>query len=321
LQGYDTSSLRVLGSVGEPINEDAWRWYYEKVGQSRCVVVDTYWQTETGGHVITPIPGGLPTKPGSATKPFFGISAAMIDSQTGEVVGGYGDEGADGDGREKEARIKLAGGETNDRIDGVLVLTRPWPGMARSIWGDHEKFLNTYYRPYPGYYFTGDRASRDADGYYWIRGRVDDVINVSGHRLSTAEIEGALAKHPRCAEAAVLGRSDAITGQAIWAFCILKNSSTAKDDTSSIVDELRSSVRSSIGAFASPKEIIIVDDLPKTRSGKIMRRLVRRILEEGSAADLGDTSTLNNPGIIPELIRLVEGAIARQDQTNCRAMK
>lgn len=280
LEGRDLSSLRVLGTVGEPINPEAWLWYYHKVGHGQCAVVDTYWQTETGGHVITPLPGATPTKAGSATLPFIGIEARILDQHTGKTLEG-------------------------PNVNGVLVISKPWPSMARTIFGDHSKFVQTYFAPYRGHYFSGDRASRDGDGYYWIRGRVDDVINVSGHRLSTAEIEAALGKHPLCAEAAVLGKPDEVTGQAIWAFCIMKPAARGIDEAV-LEKELILTVRSAIGPFSAPQRVIVVDDLPKTRSGKIMRRVIRKILEGvTSMQGLGDVTTLNNPSIVEELIEKV----------------
>lgn len=286
LEGFDLSSLRVLGTVGEPINPDAWIWYYEKVGRGRCAVVDSYWQTETGGHVVVPMPGAIPTKAGSATLPFPGITINVIDQHTGKTL-------------------------NHSPADGVLVISTPWPGMARTIHGDHEKFFKTYFASYPGHYFSGDRVYRDADGYYWIRGRVDDVINVSGHRLSTAEIESALGRHRFCAEAAVLGRPDEITGQSIWAFCIIKPGGAHTDPTL-LERELINSVREHIGAFAAPRRVIITEDLPKTRSGKIMRRVIRKILEGvRDVSALGDITTLNNPSIVGELINLVDAADKR----------
>lgn len=274
-EGYSLSSLRVIGTVGEPISPDAWSWYEEKVGKGRCPVVDTYWQTETGGHVIAPIAALTVTKPGSATFPFYGIRAEILDPHTGHVL-----DGTD--------------------VEGVLVLSKSWPGIARTINGDHKKYYDVYFASYPGHYLTGDRAYRDADGYIWIRGRIDDVINVSGHRLSTAEIESALGHHPNCAEAAVLGAPDEITGQSIWAFVIPKGQ---LHDATKVEHELKEMVRQKIGAFATPKRILIIADLPKTRSGKIMRRIIRKILEgETHKAALGDLSTINNPEIIDVLI-------------------
>jgi acetyl-CoA synthetase len=274
-EGYSLDSLRVIGTVGEPISPDAWSWYAERVGKGRCPVVDTYWQTETGGHVIAPIAALTETKPGSATLPFYGIKAEILDPHTGHVL-----DGTD--------------------VEGVLVLSKSWPGIARTINGDHKKYVDVYFAAYPGHYLTGDRAYRDEEGYLWIRGRIDDVINVSGHRLSTAEIEAALGHHPNCAEAAVLGAPDEITGQSIWAFVIPKGQ---LHDAVTVEAELKEMVRQKIGAFASPKRIVIVADLPKTRSGKIMRRIIRKILEgETHKAALGDLSTINNPEIIDVLI-------------------
>lgn len=273
---YDLSSLRVLGSVGEPINPEAWKWYNEVVGRKRCAIVDTFWQTETGAIIITPLPGATPTKPGSATLPFFGIEPAILDPQTGAVLEG-------------------------NNVSGVLAIKRPWPSMARTIHGDHARFMSTYLTVYPGYYFTGDGADRDQDGYYWIRGRVDDVINVSGHRLGTAEIESALVAHPSCAEAAVVGAPDDLTGQAIFCFCILRD---GYSDGNEAEKHLKTSVRHHIGPFATPKHVFIVPNLPKTRSGKIMRRILRKI-SSGEEDQLGDTSTLSDPSIVQVLIALV----------------
>lgn len=301
-------TLKVLGSVGEPINADAWLWYWKMVGKEECSVVDTFWQTETGGHVVAPLPAVHSVKPGAAGFPAIGIDTVLLDPVTGEEL-------------------------TENDVEGVLCIRKPWPGLARTIYGDHDRFQKTYFSTYPGNYFTGDAAHRDSDGHLWIRGRVDDVINVSGHRLSTAEIEAALGKHENCAEAAVLGRPDEITGQSIWAFCILKSknsssaaggSSTAASDNSSGVSinsisslspemenqlrtEMTKLVRKSIGPLATPKYIILTSDLPKTRSGKIMRRLLRKILA-GEGDQLGDLSTLNNPAIIEEVKELVKKA-------------
>ncbi|AGO13723.1 AaceriAGL148Cp [[Ashbya] aceris (nom. inval.)] len=290
---YDLSSLRVLGSVGEPIAPDLWEWYSEKVGNNNCVVCDTMWQTESGSHLIAPLAGAIPTKPGSATVPFFGINACIIDPVTG---------------------VELEG---ND-VEGVLAIKSPWPSMARSVWNNHDRYIETYLKPYPGYYFTGDGAGRDHDGYYWIRGRVDDVVNVSGHRLSTAEIEAALAEHEGVSQAAVVGISDELTGQAVVAFVSLKEgygkgSSTDTDPELIAPDvvpldtlrrELVLQVRAEIGPFAAPKSVIVVDDLPKTRSGKIMRRTLRKI-SANEADQLGDLSTLANPETVPAIIAAV----------------
>jgi len=273
VEGHDLSSLRVIGSVGEPINPEAWLWYNEKVGKGNCAVVDTYWQTETGSIVISPLPGAIATKPGSATFPFFGIDPVILDAQTGQELHG-------------------------NNVTGVLAFRRPWPSMARTVYGDHSRYLETYLKPYPGYYFTGDGVSRDNDGYYWIRGRVDDVINVSGHRLSTAEIESALIHHHSVAEAAVIGGNDDLTGQCIHAFVTLK---PGIQDSEGLEKELALQVRKVIGPFATPKRIYTISDLPKTRSGKIMRRVVRKVVN-GEADSLGDISTLSDPSIITQLI-------------------
>ncbi|ORZ22979.1 acetyl-coenzyme A synthetase [Absidia repens] len=278
LEGYDLSSLRVLGSVGEPIGSDAWDWYNEKVGKGQCAVVDTYWQTETGSIIVSPLPGATPTKPGSATLPFFGIKPVILDPTTGKELN-QSDE------------------------TGVLAIAQPWPSMARTVYNNHHRFLETYLKPYPGYYFTGDGASLDKDGYIWIRGRVDDVINVSGHRLSTAEIESALVHHEAVAEAAVIGGHDELTGQCIHAFVSLK----PHIDTADGLDkELTLQVRKIIGPFASPKRIYVVQDHPKTRSGKIMRRILRKIVN-GEQDQLGDISTLAEPAVVASLIEKVHG--------------
>ncbi|GAN03600.1 acetate--CoA ligase [Mucor ambiguus] len=272
----DLSSLRVIGSVGEPINPEAWNWYNEKVGKGRCAVVDTYWQTETGSIIISPLPGCTPTKAGSATLPFFGIQPVLLDPATGAKI---------------------------DKIDetGVLAIKNPWPSMARSIYQNHSRFLDTYVKAYPGHYFTGDGASIDKDGYIWIRGRVDDVINVSGHRLSTAEIESALSSHNSVSEAAVVGAHDDLTGQAIHAFVSLKPHANVSDG---LDRELVLTVRKIIGPFAAPKRIHIVREHPKTRSGKIVRRILRKIVN-GEHNQLGDTSTLADPSVIPSIVSQV----------------
>ncbi|KAF3911384.1 hypothetical protein ABW20_dc0101754 [Dactylellina cionopaga] len=273
---HDLSSLRVLGSVGEPIAEEVWRWYNEKVGKGNCHIVDTYWQTETGSNVITPLAGITPTKPGSATLPFFGIKPVILDPVNGQELKG------------------------ND-VEGVLAIEKPWPSMARTVWGSHSRYMDTYLNVYKGYYFTGDGAGRDHDGYYWIRGRVDDVVNVSGHRLSTAEIEAALLTHPSVAEAAAVGVAEELTGQAVNAFVSLKD---GYDNTPELRKELVLQVRKSIGPFAAPKAIYIVDDLPKTRSGKIMRRILRKIVA-GEEDSLGDISTLADPSVVEGIIKRV----------------
>ncbi|KAI8341597.1 acetyl-coenzyme A synthetase [Choanephora cucurbitarum] len=278
LENYDLSSLRVIGSVGEPINPEAWDWYNEKVGKGQCAVVDTYWQTETGSIIITPLPGSHPTKPGSATLPFFGIEPVILEPSTGKVI--------------------EAINET-----GVLAIRQPWPSMARSVYNNHHRYLDTYLKPYHGYYFTGDGAYRDQDGYIWIQGRVDDVINVSGHRLSTAEIESALVHHEAVAEAAVIGGHDDLTGQCIHAFVTIKPNVDASEG---LDKELTLLVRKIIGPFATPKRIYIVSDHPKTRSGKIMRRILRKIVN-GEQDSLGDISTLADQSVVPKLIALVHG--------------
>ncbi len=269
---YDRSSLKVLGSVGEPINPEAWLWYHEVVGEGRCDIVDTWWQTETGGIMITPLPGVTELKPGSATLPFFGIEPVILDEKGQPLAG--------------------------NSVTGLLAIRNPWPGMARTIHGDHNRFLETYLRPFPGYYFTGDGARRDEDGYYWITGRVDDVINVSGHRMGTAEVESALVAHPACAEAAVVGFPHEIKGQGIFAFVILKE---GWNESHELVGELRNEVRHHIGPIAVPDQIMIVPGLPKTRSGKIMRRILRKIASQ-DFSDLGDTTTLADPTIVERLI-------------------
>jgi acetyl-CoA synthetase len=267
---HDLSSLKVLGSVGEPINPEAWMWYHEHIGGGRCPVVDTWWQTETGGIMISPLPGATTTKPGSATFPLPGVSAEVVDDQ----------------GR----RVEHGG--------GYLTLTRPWPGMLRGIWGDPQRYHETYWSRFEGRYFAGDGAKLDDDGYLWLLGRVDDVMNVSGHRISTTEVESALVSHPAVAEAAVVGATDATTGQAIFAYVILR--AGASDDGMVSADDLRNHVASEIGAIAKPKAIFITPDLPKTRSGKIMRRLLRDVAE---GRNLGDTSTLADAGVVSELQR------------------
>ncbi len=267
----DRSSLRLLGSVGEPINPEAWEWYYRVVGKSKCPVVDTWWQTETGGILISPLPGATKLKPGSATLPFFGIRPAVVDDK-GTVLAG----------------------ETT----GNLVLLDSWPGQMRTIYGDHPRFVQTYFSTYKGSYFTGDGCRRDADGYYWITGRVDDVINVSGHRLGTAEIESALVGHSRVAEAAVVGYPHDIKGQGIYCYVTLMAGDKGSEE---LKNELKLWVRKEIGPFAAPDQIQFAPGLPKTRSGKIMRRILRKVAEDDFGA-LGDTSTLADPGVVEDLI-------------------
>ncbi len=271
---HDMTSLRLLGTVGEPINPEAWMWYHEHIGGGRCPIVDTWWQTETGMILITPLPGIIATKPGSATKPFPGVFADILDEAGNSVPVGKG---------------------------GYLVITRPWPAMTRGLYGDPERFQQIYWSKYPGIYLTGDGAKRDEDGYYWLLGRVDDVINVAGHRLSTMEIESALVDHPAVAEAAVIGKHHEIKGQAIAAFVIIKEGYTADER---LREELRQHVASKIGAIARPDDVIFTADLPKTRSGKIMRRLLRDVAE-GRA--LGDTTTLADPTVVQALKEKYEG--------------
>ena len=266
------ASLRLLGTVGEPINPEAWEWYYHVVGDSRCPIVDTWWQTETGGHMITPLPGATPLKPGSATTPFFGVRPEIVDA-AGTVLEGP--------------------------CEGNLVIADSWPGQMRTVFGDHERFVQTYFSAFPGKYFTGDGSRRDADGYYWITGRVDDVINVSGHRLGTAEVESALVAHLVVAEAAVVGYPHDIKGQGIYAYVTLIEGFAATED---LRKELIAWVRQEIGAIASPDIVQFAPGLPKTRSGKIMRRILRKIAENEFHA-LGDTSTLADPTVVEDLIR------------------
>ncbi|HEB56519.1 MAG TPA: acetate--CoA ligase [Gammaproteobacteria bacterium] len=265
------ASLRILGSVGEPINPEAWEWYYRVIGDSRCPIVDTWWQTETGGHMITPLPGATALKPGSASRPFFGVVPGIMDT----------------DG-------KLIEGEA----EGALVMCHPWPGQMRTLYGNHQRFIDTYFTTYPGYYFTGDGARRDADGYYWITGRMDDVLNVSGHRMGTAEVESALVLHEAVAEAAVVGYPHDIKGQGIYAYVTLVKGVEATDE---LRKELVKQVRSEIGPIASPDIIQWAPGLPKTRSGKIMRRILRKIAAN-ELDNLGDTSTLADPGVVDDLI-------------------
>ncbi|MCP5145186.1 MAG: acetate--CoA ligase [Gammaproteobacteria bacterium] len=265
------TSLRLLGSVGEPINPEAWEWYYHVVGDSRCQIVDTWWQTETGGILITPLPGAIDLKPGSATLPFFGVEPALLDGDAREIEG--------------------AG-------SGALVIKQAWPGQMRTVYGDHNRFFDTYFRTYPGYYFTGDGARRDEDGYYWITGRIDDVINVSGHRLGTAEIESALVLHPAVSEAAVVGYPHPVKGQGIYAYVTLMHDLEGTDELRA---ELVKHVRTEIGPIATPDVIQWAPGLPKTRSGKIMRRILRKVAAD-EIDTLGDTSTLADPGVVDHLV-------------------
>ncbi|WP_299402428.1 acetate--CoA ligase [uncultured Roseobacter sp.] len=270
---YDLSDLRVLGTVGEPINPEAWNWYNTVVGKGKCPIVDTWWQTETGGHLLTPLPGATELKPGSAQQPFFGIIPKVLDPQSGVEI-------------------------TTTEAEGVLVLADSWPGQMRTVWGDHERFEKTYFSDYKGYYFTGDGCRRDADGDYWITGRVDDVINVSGHRMGTAEVESALVAHAKVAEAAVVGYPHDIKGQGIYAYVTLMNGEVSSPE---LRKELEVWVRTEIGPIAKPDLIQWAPGLPKTRSGKIMRRILRKIAEDDYAT-LGDTSTLADPSVVDDLI-------------------
>ncbi|MBY0519596.1 MAG: acetate--CoA ligase [Sphingomonas sp.] len=265
------ASLKLLGTVGEPINPEAWRWYHEVVGGGRCPIIDTWWQTETGGAMIAPMPGATNLKPGSATRPMPGVDPQIVDPE-GRVL--------------------------NGAAEGNLVIARSWPGQMRTVWGDHDRFFQTYFTTYPGKYFTGDGCRRDADGYYWITGRVDDVINVSGHRMGTAEVESALVLHPKVAEAAVVGMPHDIKGQGIYAYVTLNAGEAASDDLRA---ELRAWVRTEIGPIATPDALQFAPGLPKTRSGKIMRRILRKIAE-GDISSLGDTSTLADPAVVDDLV-------------------
>lgn len=271
VEGTHRRSLKLLGSVGEPINPEAWEWYYRVVGEERCPIVDTWWQTETGAAMLTPLPGATELKPGSATRPFFGVQPALVD-QDGHIL-----EGA---------------------AEGNLVILDSWPGQARTVYGDHERFVQTYFTTFKGTYFTGDGARRDDDGYYWITGRVDDVINVSGHRMGTAEVESALVAHPKVAEAAVVGYPHDLKGQGIYVYVILL---AGEEPSEALVDELKQWVRSDIGPIATPDLIQITPGLPKTRSGKIMRRILRKIAANEHDA-LGDTSTLADPSVVDLLV-------------------
>jgi acetyl-CoA synthetase len=271
VQQHDRKSLRLLGSVGEPINPEAWEWYHRVVGDGRCPIVDTWWQTETGGILITPLPGATRLKPGSATRPFFGILPAIVDA-AGKVLEGV--------------------------CSGNLILRDSWPGQMRTVYRDHQRFIDTYFRTYPGSYFTGDGARRDEDGYYWITGRVDDVINVSGHRIGTAEVESALASHASVAEAAVVGYPHDIKGQGIYAYVTLDNGIEPSEELRRALLRI---VREQIGPFATPDIIQWAPGLPKTRSGKIMRRILRKIAAN-ETEQLGDISTLADPAVVAQLV-------------------
>ncbi|MCW9697117.1 acetate--CoA ligase [Proteus mirabilis] len=271
IEGTQRTSLRILGSVGEPINPEAWEWFYQKMGRSQCPIVDTWWQTETGGFMITPLPGAMDLKPGSATRPFFGVQPAIVDNM-GEIQDGA--------------------------CEGNLVIVDSWPGQARTLFGDHDRFEQTYFSTFKGMYFSGDGARRDEDGDYWITGRVDDVLNISGHRLGTAEIESALVAHPKIAEAAVVGIPHNIKGQAIYAYVTLNH---GEEPTAELYTEVRNWVRKEIGPIATPDILHWTDALPKTRSGKIMRRILRKIAS-GDTTNLGDTSTLADPSVVEKLL-------------------
>lgn len=271
VEGTSRESLRIMGSVGEPINPEAWEWYYKTIGNSKCPIVDTWWQTETGGFMITPLPGATELKAGSATRPFFGVQPALVDNE------GVPQEGA---------------------CEGNLVITDSWPGQARTLFGDHDRFEQTYFSTFKNMYFSGDGARRDEDGYYWITGRVDDVLNISGHRLGTAEIESALVSHPKIAEAAVVGIPHSIKGQAIYAYITLNH---GEEPSPELYTEVRNWVRKEIGSIATPDILHWTDSLPKTRSGKIMRRILRKIAA-GDTSNLGDTSTLADPGVVEKLL-------------------
>ena len=272
VQKTSRRSLRVLGSVGEPINPEAWAWFHRVVGEGRCPIVDTWWQTETGGHLITPLPGATELKPGSATLPFFGVVPAIVDDK---------------------------GRELHGAAEGNLCITDSWPGQMRTVYRDHARFEQTYFSTFPGKYFTGDGARRDADGYYWITGRVDDVLNVSGHRMGTAEVESALVAHPQVTEAAVVGFPHEIKGQGIYAYVTLVKGA---EPSEALRAELKAFVKKEIGAIAAPDRLQWAPGLPKTRSGKIMRRILRKIAEN-QLENLGDTSTLADPHVVDELIQ------------------
>ena len=270
---YDLSSLKLLGSVGEPINPEAWNWYNDVVGKGNCPIVDTWWQTETGGHLITPLPGATKLKPGSATNPFFGVQPVLLDATTGQEI-------------------------HQTAAEGVLCIKDSWPGQMRTLWGDPDRFVQAYFSDYKGYYFTGDGCRRDEDGYYWITGRVDDVINVSGHRMGTAEVESALVAHEKVSEAAVVGFPHDLKGQGIYCYVTLM---AGEEPSEELRAELTNWVRKEIGPIAKPDALQFAPGLPKTRSGKIMRRILRKIAENDFGS-LGDTSTLADPSVVDDLI-------------------
>ncbi|RQD75265.1 MAG: acetate--CoA ligase [Candidatus Syntrophonatronum acetioxidans] len=275
-EGRDLSSLKLLGTVGEPINPEVWRWYHRVVGKEKCPIVDTWWQTETGGILITPLPGAIPQKPGSATLAYFGVEPAIFEQDGTEL--------------------------TDNDVRGYLVIKKPWPGQMRTVYGDHERFRQTYFDMFPGVYLTGDNAARDEDGYYWILGRIDDVINISGHRMGTAEVESALVSHAAIAEAAVVGFPHEIKGEGIFAYCIMKEGFEPSDE---LRTELRNHVRKVIGPIASPDFIVLTPGLPKTRSGKIMRRILRKVAA-GEYQEIGDTTTLADPSVVELIVNQVK---------------
>ncbi|ODV63153.1 acetate--CoA ligase [Ascoidea rubescens DSM 1968] len=279
IKPYDLSTLRALGTVGEPIAPDVWEWYYETIARKRASILDTFWQTETSAPVLCPIAGVTPLKPGSCSLPFFGVKCAILDPQTGEEL------------------------KEND-VEGVLAFASAWPSLTRTVWKDYKRYLETYFHPFPGYFFTGDGAARDKDGFFWILGRVDDVVNVSGHRLSTAEIEAAILENPNVSENAAVGFPNELTGQAVATFVALK-AGISGAEAEKIKKDIILTVRKEIGPFAAPKEIFIVDDLPKTRSGKIMRRILRKILVH-EEDQLGDVSTLSNPNSVGDIVNIVK---------------
>ena len=276
IKSHDLTSLRLLGTVGEPIKQPEWEWYYKLIGSEQCPIVDTWWQTETGGIMISPLPGATPTKPGSATLPFFGIKPVLLSDDGDEI--------------------------SENNTGGLLAIKSSWPGQMRTVYGDHQRFKETYFSQFEGYYFTGDGAFRDEDGYYWITGRVDDVLNVSGHRIGTAEVEGAIGKANGVAEAAVVGFSHDIKGQGIYAFVTLM---TGTETDLAIKEAIKNSVAIEIGPHAKPDKIQFTAGLPKTRSGKIMRRILRKIAEN-EFDDLGDISTLADPSVVKSLIKGIE---------------
>jgi acetyl-CoA synthetase len=269
---YDRSSLRILGSVGEPINPEIWKWYHDVVGEGRCDIMDTWWQTETGGILMTPLPGVTPTKPGSATFPFFGVEPVLVKPESGEELRGNG-------------------------VEGALCLKRSWPGQARTIYKDHARFKETYFSQYKGLYFTGDGCKRDEDGYYWVTGRIDDVLNVSGHRLGTAEVESALVEHEAVVEAAVVGYPHDIKGQGIYAYVVLYPNQTESPE---LLDKIKDSVRNSIGRFAAPDKVHVTKGLPKTRSGKILRGTMKKIADHD---EWTAPATIDDPAILDEIGR------------------